>query len=80
MGTQALAPLRRRGSEDRRIRRIKKWWRRGHVGMIRRHFPSAWRFYLRAVAVDSVYITLGVLTPEEVRQSRFSGTWVPRRP
>lgn len=69
-----LVPLRRRGTLDQRIRRIKKWGRRDAIHMIRQHFAGAWRFYLKQIAyIDTRYIIAGVLTPEDVRVSRFSG-------
>ena len=73
-----LKPLRRRGTEDQRIRRIKKWGRRQQIGMIRRHFPCAWRYFVKGAELDALWIISGVLTPEEVLMSRFAGTgdWI----
>ena len=43
-----LEPLRRRGTEQQRIRRIVKWMRRGRHDLIARHFPGVWKLYLRS--------------------------------
>lgn len=42
-----VKPLRRRGTEAQRIRRIKKWARRDQNRMIARHYPGVWRLFLR---------------------------------
>lgn len=76
MSAKQLTPLRRRGTLDQRIRRIKKWGRRDAIHMIRRTFPGAWRFFLRSTAQqDARYIIAGILTAEEVRAARFSADW-----